>query len=149
MYLEDFRIGQNFRSGGMTLTESMLVEFAAMYDPQPIHIDAIAAQRGPFAGLIASGFQTLAMSFRVMHMIGLTDGGGVGGSGIDEMRWPRPVRPGDTLRVEAEVKDIRISKRDPDRGTVSLAYTTFNQHGEIVLTAVFNQLFRRRQPGET
>jgi acyl dehydratase len=148
MYLDDLRIGQKFASAGMTLTESMIVDFAAMYDPQPFHIDAVAAQHGPFAGLIASGFQTLALSFRLLHMTGLTEGGGVGGSGIDEMRWPRPVRPGDTLTVEAEIKDIRISKRDPERATVSLAYATFNQHGECVMTAVFNQLFRRRRPDE-
>ncbi|MBM3573460.1 MAG: MaoC family dehydratase [Alphaproteobacteria bacterium] len=149
MFLDDLRIGHVQRTQGITLTETMIIEFGMVYDPLPLHIDAVAAQKGPFAGLIASGFQTLALTYRLMHMTGFLNGGSVGGSGADELRWLRPVRVGDTLTVEAEIKDIRISKSKPDRATVSMAYTTYNQHGEAVMTATLHHLFRRRRAGET
>ncbi|MBM3599122.1 MAG: MaoC family dehydratase [Alphaproteobacteria bacterium] len=144
MYLDDLKIGDKRRSCGVTLTEGAIMDFALRYDPQPFHIDAVAAQHGPFAGMIASGFQTLALTFRLMHMTGMFDGGGIGGHGIDELRWTRPVRPGDTLTVETEVKDIKISRSKPDRATVSVAYSTYNQHDQVVMTAMFLHIFRRR-----
>ena len=144
MYLDDLRIGQKFASVGMTLTESMIVEFAAMYDPQPFHIDTVAAQHGPFAGLIASGFQTLALSFRLFYQTGVVAASNLGAPGIEDVKFLRPVRPGDTIRVVAEVLDARPSTSKPDRGTVRFRYATLNQHGETVATMVVPQILRRR-----
>lgn len=128
---------------GVTLTESAIIDFAFRYDPQPFHLDVDAATRSPFGGLIASGFQTLALSFRLFRDTGTITGTSLGGRGGDGLRWWRPVRPGDTLRVRVEVRE-RLEPRRPDRGIVRLAYTTLNQHGEEVMTVTFDHLVARR-----
>jgi len=95
MYIEDFKPGDHFISQGVTVTESMIIDFALAYDPQPFHLDSRAAA-APFGGLIASGLQTLALGFRLFVQLGLFSVCGMGSSGLDELRWLRPVRPGDT-----------------------------------------------------
>lgn len=138
-HYEEFRVGDVFETGEATLSEGEIIEFARRYDPQSFHVDAEAAAKGPFGGLIASGFQTLALTFRLLVDTGIIDDTSQGGSGGDELRWTRPVRPGDTLRVRAEVIETRPSSRG-GRGTVRLAYTTFNQRGEVVMTITLNHL---------
>jgi acyl dehydratase len=142
MYLEDFKVGDEFRSPGITLTEAQIIDFALQFDPQPFHVDVTAAATGPFGGLIASGFHTAALTFRLFWQLGLIHDSSVGSPGLDELRWLTPVRPGDTLRVVAKVVDIRRSTSKPDRGVVRLAYTTLNQRDEPVMTLVGNQLLK-------
>ncbi len=144
MFLEDFKVGDEFRSPGITLTETQIIDFALKFDPQPIHVDLTAAATGPFNGLIASGFHTAALTFRLFWQTGVIHESSLGSPGIDELRWLKPVRPGDTLRVVATVTEVRRSTSKPDRGVVRMAYTTLNQHGEAVMTLVGNQLLKAR-----
>ncbi|MBP2310917.1 MaoC family dehydratase [Azospirillum soli] len=142
-YFEDFHVGDVIETEGATVTDSQIMDFAQRFDPQPFHINAVAAAEGPFGGLIASGFHTLSLTFRLFRDTGAITGTSLGGSGGDELRWLRPVRPGDTLRVRVEVKETMPSRRG-DRGTVRLAYTTLNQHGEEVMTITLNHLVAAR-----
>lgn len=143
-YLEDFELGECFRSRGVTFTEASIIDFALKYDPQYFHIDTEAAAASPFGGLIASGFQTLAQTFRVWLDEGVLAKCSIGAPGIDELRWIAPVRPGDTLHMEAEVIEIRPSSSKPDRGSVRFAYAAVNQRGETVMTLSVAQLVIRR-----
>lgn len=137
-YLEDFAAGQTFTSERATITKERIVSFAAEFDPQPFHLDETAAKATLFGGLAASGWHTAALSMRLMVASGFGPAGGLIGAGIDELRWPRPVRPGDELRVEVEVLAVRRSQSRPDRGMVKLRSTTLNQHDEAVQVAVSN-----------
>lgn len=143
LYFEDFNPGDVFETEGATLTQAQIIDFALTYDPQPFHIDVAAAETGPFGGLIASGFQTAALTFRLLRDTGIITGTGLGGSGVDELRWLAPVRPGDTLRARVQVIDKRLSGRG-GRGTVRMAYATLNQRGETVMTATFMHLVAAR-----
>ena len=143
-YFDDFAIGDRFVTGGVTLTESTIIDFALQYDPQPFHIDTEAAKASNFGGLIASGFQTLALGFRMVLETGVFRACSMGSPGFDELRWLRPVRPGDTLRVESEVVETRPSSSKPDRGLVRIAQRYLNQTGEPVLTFTSMHLIKRR-----
>lgn len=147
-WFEDFAVGDHFESRGASLTESQIVDFALAYDPQAMHVDIAAAQEGPFGGLIASGFQTLALSFRLFFDLGLLNRSNIVGPGLDEVRWLAPVRPGDTIRTVVEVLETRLSSSRPDRGTVRLGFTVLNQGGERVLTYQALTILRRREAGE-
>ena len=144
MFLEEFKVGDEFRSPGITLTETQIIDFALTFDPQPIHVDLTAAATGPFGGLIASGFHTAALTFRLFWQTGVIHDSSLGSPGIDELRWLKPVRPGDTLRVVVTVVDVKRSTSKPDRGVVRMAYTTLNQHGDAVMTLIGNQLLKAR-----
>jgi acyl dehydratase len=144
MYFEDFMPRDRFVSAGITVTESMIIDFALAYDPQPFHLDCRAAADSHFGGLIASGFQTLALGFRSFLQLGLFSACGMGSPGLDELRWLRPVRPGDTLRSEVEVVEARPSRSKPDRGILVMAFKIRNQRDEDVLTMRTLQLTRRR-----
>ena len=143
-YFEDFEIGQRFVSRGATLTESQILDFALAYDPQPFHLDKEAAERSPYAGLIASGFQTLAIGFRMFYQEKVINACSMGSPGMDELRWLRPVRPGDTLRTVAQVLEKRASESKPDRGILRMGYEVMNQADEVVMTFVTTHIFRRR-----
>lgn len=143
-YYEDFAVGERMETGGVTLTEGQMIDFALAYDPQPFHIDAVAARHSMFGGLVASGLFTLAISARLFLQSGALGNANLGGPGFDEVRFLKPVRPGDTLKVMVEVTAMRPSGSKPDRGVVSLLYRTFNQHGDVVLSFICLQLFRRR-----
>jgi acyl dehydratase len=144
MHLEDFKVGDAFASPGITLTDAQIIDFALQFDPQPFHVDVTAATAGVFGGLIASGFHTAALTFRLFWQTGVLGEESLGSPGIDELRWLKPVRPGDTLRVVAKVLEVRRSTSKPDRGVVRMTYTTLNQHGEKVMTLVGNQLLKAR-----
>ncbi len=147
-YLDDLKPGDRFVSpSGYTLTESDIIDFALRYDPQPFHIDVNAAKETAFGGLISSGFQTLAIGFRVIYSTGFITTANLGGAGVDELRWLRPVRPGDTLRSTAEIKEVTPSKSKPDRGAVKYVLTVSNQHNEPVLTGTFVIVVKRRREG--
>ncbi len=143
-YLEDFTVGETFETRSASLTESQIVDFAFTYDPQPIHIDLEAAREGPFGGLIASGFQTLAFSFRLFLDLGFFQKSNIAGPGLDEVRWTAPVRPGDTLRSVVTVIEARPSRSKPDRGSLRLGFKVLNQRDETVLTYQTVAILRRR-----
>lgn len=147
LYFEDFKPGDRFESATLTMTEALIIEYARFYDPQPFHTDPEAARATVYGGLIASGLQTIGLSFKLFFETGVLSACSLGSPGLDEIRWRAPVRPGDTLRVVAEVLDTRPSSSKPDRGIVKILYTTLNQQGETVTTLIGNQLCRRRPPG--
>lgn len=144
LYLDDFAVGDRFASKGMTLTEADIIGFARVWDPQPFHIDVEAARAGSFGGLIASGFQTLAATFRMLYQAGFLRDANLGGPGMDELRWLKPVRAGDTLYSRATVAEVTPSRSKPDRGILKLAVETLNQHGDVVMTVTFIIMVQRR-----
>src|SRR3954452_15454447 len=146
LYLEDLAVGQTFRSGTVRVDPDRLKSFAAEFDPQPFHLDEQAAAASPFGGLVASGWHTAALTMRLLVEGDLKVAGGLVGAGVEEIRWPRPVRPGDTLRVESEVLEVRPSGSRPDRGIVRVRSTTRNQDGQTVMTQVASMVVPRR-PG--
>jgi acyl dehydratase len=147
LYLEDFKPGDKFTTGKATISERQIVEFAKQYDPQLFHIDPVAAKDTIFGGLIASGFQTLVLGFRLVWDSGVLKAASMGSPGFDELRWLKPVRPGDTLTVAMEVKEVRPSQSKPDRGIMRASYRYQNQKGEEVLTFTSMHLLKRRPKG--
>jgi acyl dehydratase len=147
LYFDDFTPGREFRTDGATITEAQILDFALAFDPQPFHLDVEAAKQSIFGGLIASGFHTMALTFRLFAQTRALAACSLGSPGVDELRWLRPVRPGDTLRAVVRVAQQRPSTSKPDRGIVRLQWTTLNQAGEPVLTMTSMQLVRRR-PGD-
>ena len=143
-YFEDFEVGQSFETRGMTITESQILDFAMQYDPQPFHIDKIAAKDSIFGELIASGMQTMAVSFRLWYDAGVMKTSSLGSPGIDEMRWTAPVHAGDTLHVVVSVKEKTPSRSKPDRGMVMMKYQVFNQHNKPVMSYIAKQIIARR-----
>jgi acyl dehydratase len=144
LYFDDFEPGQIFDSRGVTLSESQILDFALLYDPQPFHLDKEAAAEGPFNGLIASGFQTLALAFRIFYQANVINACSMGSPGLDELRWIRPVRPGDTLKVQATVREKRPSRSKRDRGTLIMDYAVKNQLDEVVMTFTAIHILARR-----
>jgi acyl dehydratase len=144
LYLEDFAVGQKFASGRLKVDEQRIKSFAAEFDPQPFHLDEAAARSTMFRGLAASGWHTAAMTMRLLVESELKPAGGIVGAGFDEFRWPRPVRPGDELRLEIEVLEVRPSKSRPDQGLIKVKTTTVNQNGEPVQVSVGNLVVPRR-----
>lgn len=142
-YFDDFQIGEKFTSRGVTFTEGDIIDFGLKYDPQPFHIDIEAAAQTVYGGLIASGFQTLSLALRMILQEGITAVCSMGSPGMDEVRWLAPVRPGDTLHVEAEVIDKTPSRSKSDRGIMRMKYVAFNQREEPVLSFYIIHLLRR------
>lgn len=145
-YFEDFEIGDRFVSRGITVTESGIIDFAMRYDPQPFHIDIEAAKESNYGGLIASGFHTLTLGFRMVLETGVFRACSMGSPGFDELRWLRPVRPGTTLHTEFEIVEKTPSRSKPDRGIMRVKFWIKNQDGEDVITFTSMHLTRRR-PG--
>ena len=145
-YWEDFDPGQVRDTGGYSLTEDEIVEFAKKYDPQPFHIDKEKAKQSHFGGLIASGWQTASMCMRMLCDLYLLESASMGSPGVDEVRWVKPVRPGDILRIKATVLETRASNSRPDMGTVRSRSEVYNQHGELVMHMSGVGMFRRRSP---
>jgi acyl dehydratase len=145
-YLEDFRVGQTFECGAVTLTTDQIKSFAAQYDPQPFHLDEGAAAATFFGGLVASGWHTAAVTMRMIVNSDIKIAGGLIGAGAEELKWPRPVRAGDTLRIVSEVIEVRPSKSRPDQGIIKMRTQTLNQRDEPVMIFVANMIVPRR-PG--
>ena len=144
-YLDDFTVGSNFGTDGKTVSEAEILEFALKYDPQPFHMDVEAAKAGPFGGLIASGVQTMAIGLRLLLQAQIfPPGASMGSPGMDELRWLKPVRPGDTLRLRGEALEVTPSRSKPDRGVLKYRMTIFNQHGEDVMSMLGMQIVKRR-----
>jgi acyl dehydratase len=144
LYLEDFAPGQVRESSPRTLTKEEIIAFARDYDPQPFHTDEAAAKHTVYGGLIASGWQTVAIMMRLLWDTFLKDTASLGSPGSDEIRWLKPVRPGDTLRARFTIIDVTPSRSKPDRGIVRTFAEILNQHGEIVMTQRGMGMFGRR-----
>lgn len=143
-YLDDLMVGQKFGSGRLTLELDAIRRFAGEFDPQPFHLDDEAAQATIFRGLAASGWHTAALTMRLLVESEFRPAGGIVGAGVDDLRWPRPVRPGDELRVESEVLELRPSKSRPEQGIARLRVTTLNQDDEVLQTFVASLVVQRR-----
>jgi len=145
-YFEDFAGGQKYPDSGRCVMDAAGIKaFAAAYDPEPFHLDEAAAERNSaLRGLTASGWHTASVTMRLLVESELQPAGGIVGLGVDEIRWPRPVRPGDELRVETEVLEARPSESRPAQGILKIRTTTFNQANEPVQILVSNILVERR-----
>jgi len=143
-YFDDYLPGATYDCGSVSVSEDEIVSFARQFDPQPFHVDPGAAARGPFGGLIASGWHTAALVMRQLVDHYLPEEASLGSPGLDEMRWPDPVRPGDTLRVRASVVDTRRSLSKPDRGIIKTAIEAVNQDGGTVMRATAINFLRVR-----
>lgn len=147
LYFEDLAAGARYRTGSVEVTAEEIVAFARRYDPQPFHLDAAAGEKSVFGGLIASGWLTAALTMRLMVHGEFTFGSGAIGLGIDSLRWPQPVRPGEVLSAEVEILGKRESHSRPAFGLVKMRTTTRNAAGQIVQAMVSNVLVPRRAQG--
>ncbi len=148
LYLEDFTPGRIFTSGKtITADAASIKAYASQFDPQPFHLDETAAENTFFKGLAASGWHTMSMTMRLMVDDCLPIEGGIIGAGADEIRWPRATRPGDILRVQAEVLEARPSKSRPDQGLIKVRITTLNQRDEPVQTLIGNLVVPKKAVG--
>jgi acyl dehydratase len=144
LYLDDLHVGQRFTSGTYLMEEARIKEFAAEFDPQPFHLDEIAAEASVFKGLAASGWHTAAVAMRLLVTGGLPLANGIVGVG-GEIAWPRPTRPGDILHVESEIVEITPSRSKPHQGIVTVRGTTLNQNSEIVYVLTAKLLVSKRK----
>lgn len=144
-YYEDFHVGERFVSGGMTMTEAGIIEFARQWDPQPFHTDVEFARKWTFGGLIASGLHTMAVTLKLWLEQGVFRACSLGSPGIGEVQFPQPVRPGDTLQVVTNIVELRASASRPDRGIGRIRQVTVNQHGEHVMEQE-TVVFLKRRP---
>jgi acyl dehydratase len=143
-FLEDFAVGQVFATGKLQVDTDQIKSFAKEFDPQPYHLDEEAAQKSPFRGLAASGWHTAALTMRLLVDGDFKPAGGILGVGFDALSWPKPVRPGDELHAKSEILEVRPSKSRPDRGTIRVRTTTYNQNDEPVQEFTGNLLVPRR-----
>jgi acyl dehydratase len=148
LYLEDLHVGQRFTSATFLMEESRIKSFAAEFDPQPFHLDESVAKASVFRGLAASGWHTAAVAMRLLVTGGLPLANGIIGVG-GEIAWPRPTRPGDTLRVNSEIVEIVPSRSKPNQGIVTVRNTTLNQNGEPVYVFTAKILVFRRASADT
>lgn len=143
-YFEDFEIGKTIEVGSRSVTEEEIIDFATKFDPQPFHVDKTAAEHSIYGGIIASGWHTCGMMMRLMVDGFLGKAASMGSPGVDEIRWIKPVRAGDTLTVTTTALEIRPSASKPDRGVVVTLWEAKNQHGELVATIKGMGMFQRR-----
>ncbi len=147
LYLEDFLVGNRYRSPAITVTERQIIDYALLYDPQRFHIDAEAGREHPFGELFASGLHTVALSFRLFAESRVLAACAHAGMGIDKLRWRKPVMPGDTLHIELEVLRARASGSKPGLGVLVMRHDTVNQDGDVVLTLECTHMITRRPAG--
>jgi acyl dehydratase len=145
-YLEDYVAGAVYEYGYVTVTEAEILDFAATFDPQPIHTDLGFAAAGPFGGLIASGWHTAGIMMRMFVDHWLSHVASLASPGIDELRWPAPVRPGDSLRLRATIVEARRSRSKPDRGLVRTKAELINQNDQVVLQLTAMNILYARHP---
>jgi acyl dehydratase len=146
-YWEDFKVGDSAPLGERVVDKAEMIAFATAFDPQPFHIDEEAARASMYGGLIASGWHTVAMVMRMMVDSYLNDSASLGSPGVDNVRWLKPVRPGDRIRARREVMETRASQSRPDMGLVRSRWEVFNQDDELVMTMEGLGMFKRRHPG--
>ena len=144
LYFEDFREGQVYETGRHMLDEAEIVEFGTRYAPLPYHTDPEAAKATTFGTLIAAGYQTAAVTFGLFARTGALSESGMGSPGVDSLRWKKPVRAGDTLRVLAHVLELSPARAEGGRDAVRIRYDTLNQDDEVVMTLTSLHFVRRR-----
>jgi acyl dehydratase len=144
LYFEDLSVGQKFGTGRFKVDAARIKSFAAEFDPQPFHLDETAAEKSLLRGLAASGWHTAAITMRLLVDGEFKPAGGILGAGFDQLQWPHPVRPGDELRAESEILELRPSKSKPEIGVVRVRVTTLNQAREPVQIFIANLLIPRR-----
>ena len=147
LFLDDLRVGQRFVSGTHSIDERQIKAFASQFDPQPFHLDDDAAKETIFAGLVASGWHTAAITMRLLVDGGLPIAGGLVGAGA-EITWPKPTRPGDILQIESEILDVRPSRSRPDRGIATIRSETHNQFGDVVQVLIAKLAVPRRSSSD-
>jgi acyl dehydratase len=143
-YFEDFHPGWTFELGNRTLSAAEIVAFAREWDPQRYHTDEVLARASPYGGLIASGWQTVGICMRLICDAYLLDSSSLGSPGVNELRWIKPVRPGDSLRMKMIVLEAKLSRSKPDRGTVLHRWEMYNQHGDMVMHMEGYGMYGRR-----
>ncbi len=144
LYFEDFRVGDVSEFGPRRISREEIIAFAVQFDPQPMHMDEEAAKHTMLGGLAASGWHTCCIMMRMLTDGFLLDAASMGSPGIDEVKWLRPVRPGDSLTVRGTVQSARVSRSRPDRGFVTFLWEVFNDRGERVMTMICPQMMLRR-----
>lgn len=144
-YFEDFEVGKTIELGSRSVTEEEIIDFAKQFDPQSFHIDKDAAAHSIYGGIIASGWHTCGLIMRAIVDGYMGEAASMGSPGVDEIRWIKPVRGGDTLTVTATILDARPSASKPDRGVVTTIWHAKNQRGELVATIKGMAMFLRRQ----
>ena len=148
IYFEDFKVGQVIELGSCTVSKDEIIAFARKFDPQPFHIDEAAAERSIYGGLIASGMHTCSIFMRLLYDGLLSRAASMGSPGQDELRWIKPVRPGDTLSASGLVEELIPSRSKPDRGLIRTTYEVFNQDGDKVMTLRGIGMFEKRPTEE-
>ena len=143
-YFEDFNVGYSFETEPTLISKNEIIDFASKYDPQLFHLDEEKAKEGPFGQLTSSGFMTLGKSFTQIFVTGIFDGTSMGAWGIDELRWTKPVCPGDLLKTKVEVLETKKSSKNPKKGTVRLQHTVTNDNNEVVMTWISNQMLKTK-----
>jgi len=144
LYLDDFEPGQTIELGSRSVTKDEIIAFAEQFDPQPFHIDESAAAETIYGGLIASGWHTVCLHMRLLVDGFLSNAASMGSPGVDEVRWFKPVRPGDVLTARGVIHEVIPSRSKPDRGILRTTYEMYNQHGEQVLSMKGVGMFGRR-----
>lgn len=144
LFFDDFEIGDEFTSAGETITESQIIDFAMVWDPQPFHTNVVHERTQAVGGLMASGFHTVCVTFRQFLGDGIIGAANLASPGMEKLRWLRPVRPGDTLHVVSKVIATRASRSKPDRGVVTMEHVTVNQDGEPVFSCECAHMLRKR-----
>ena len=144
MFFDDMVVGFRFDTPGHVFSEDDIIAYAQVYDPQPFHVDRAAAAQSIYGGIIASGLQTCAMAFALTLRAGVLNESSMGSPGMDRIRWLKPVRPGDEIRVTGTVASAEASKSRPDRGRVEIDYVVKNQKEEVVVTYSITHLQRKR-----
>lgn len=147
-FFEDLSEGETFESDTYTITKEEIISFAEQFDPQPFHVNEAAAEDSMFGELVASGLHTLSLTTRLTVDGCLSEIANMGGSGMDELRWYTPVRPGDTLSVHVEVHEKTPSDSRSDRGYVDLKRRVYDDDGEEVMSAISHNIVRRREPDD-
>jgi acyl dehydratase len=147
LHFEDFAPGRVFEAGPRPMPRDEMVEFAAQYDPQPMHLDEAAARASMLGGLSASGWFVCCVLMRMCTEAFVLDSSSMGAPGVDEVKWLAPVRPGDRLSLRATVLDTRASRSRPDMGLVRFSFELFNQNGERVIAVATSMMMGRREAG--
>jgi acyl dehydratase len=134
LFFEDFAVGQRYETEGVIVTEAEILAFARQFDPQYFHLDAAAAAKSAFGGLVASGLHTLSLTMRLFFELNLWERAIIASPGLEHVRWLVPLRPGDTIRTTVEISAVKRSRSKSDRGIVSTAHRAFNQHDQVIFT---------------
>lgn len=143
-FFEDYAAGHVYEFGTITVSEQEIIDFARRYDPQPFHVDPVKAAASEFGGIIASGWHTISLAMRLFVDHYMSHVASLASPGVDEVRWPSPLRPGDTLRVRVTILEARPSRSKPDRGIVRARVEAINQKDELVLSMNVVSILGRR-----